>query len=180
MCLREGIFVMNADHRYLQEDQREYNVTRLRERHDEILRRILLGQENTKIAKELGITPQTVSNVRNSELARAKLTIMAQARDSDSVEVAKTIQEVAPKALKTLTTLIERTNSTLEEDKTAVPTVHATNVARDILDRAGHGAVNKSLSLTKELDDNDIEIMKKMAYKSGQVVDAEVVEEKSA
>ncbi len=77
------------------------------ESHHEIARRILLGQTNVDIAKDLGCTPQTVSNVRNSPVVKDKLAIMGAARDVGTIDLAREIADLAPLALQKVREALE-------------------------------------------------------------------------
>jgi hypothetical protein len=90
----------NIDHRRNPDGNQTYDVTRLWEHHGEICRLVAAGiTSNVRIAALLGCTPQTVSNVRNSALAQAKIAELVAARDQDSIDVAKRIAELAPLAV---------------------------------------------------------------------------------
>lgn len=163
-------------------ETREYEVVRLRERHEEICRLIAAGMENSDIARHLGVTPQNVSDVRNSKVAQEKIEIFRAARDADTVSVARTIQQVAPQALKILTETVRRTNERLMNDKNEMPNVKEINVAKDLLDRAGHNVVNKNINVNEDLDSMEkrIEAMKDRARRAANIVDASYSEVQNA
>lgn len=120
------------------EVRKTWQVSKVWELHDEIKRRILLGQKNTIIAETLGCTPQTVSNVRNSDVIQDQLAIMRGARDAYSVDIAREIQEFAPQALDLLRKVIKG------EGPGAAAAIHTrAKEANNWLDRAGHSAVRK-------------------------------------
>jgi len=80
--------------------KRPYNdVKNLWDLHYNILRLISLGFENKKIAEQLGITPYTVSMIKNSTLGRRHLMILRGARDAETIDLMKRIKEFAPKCL---------------------------------------------------------------------------------
>lgn len=161
---------------FLPHGKRAYEIKRLNERQKEVLRRILLGQKNVEIAEALNITPQNVSDIRNSELAKIELAALSSLRDGSTINVANAIREVAPAALNILTTTIERTNKMLAEDPTMMPTPHSTNIAQDLLDRAGHSAVKKSMVGLAELTRDEIEDLKERASQAKNVVKADYKE----
>lgn len=106
-------------------------LTEMWECHHEIARRLLLGQKATEIARDMNITPQTVSNVRNSPVVKDKLAIMRAARDAGSVELAKEIQDLAPIAL-------QRVREALEDGTVLGKEVSAVGIlkeANSLLDR---------------------------------------------
>jgi hypothetical protein len=90
----------NIDHRRNPDGNQTYDVTRLWESHGEVCRLIAAGvKSNIKIATLLGITPQTVSNIRNSPIAQAKIAELIAARDKDAMDVARRVAELAPLAV---------------------------------------------------------------------------------
>jgi DNA-directed RNA polymerase specialized sigma subunit len=169
------------DGRYLLENEKKvYEITQLRDRHKEIIRLILLGHENTEIASILNITPQTVSNVRNSQLAQVELMSLQEARDNNSIDIAKQIQEIAPAALEILHTMIDRTNRKLTTDPFAQPSNLEVTVAQDLLNRAGHGSINKNISINKSmpLTQEELALMRERAFAGftgKNVSDAEII-----
>lgn len=137
--------------------RRAYEISHMTDRHHEIARRLLLGQSNKEVAQAMGITPQMVSIVRNSGCVREKLTTMHGARDLDSVDLAKEIRELAPKALRVMEELLE-SHDTPKHVRLAA--------ARDMLDRAGFAPVKK-VDLNNQhivLSGEDIERMKQRAF----------------
>jgi len=96
---------------------------------------LLLGFGNNEIARELGVTPQNVSDIRNSPLAQDQLAVLKAARDSATVDVARALVADAPKSLSLLTDI--RDGKASDDIK-----LRAT-VAQDLLDRGGFGKVTK-------------------------------------
>lgn len=106
-------------------------ATNIWDRHHEIARRVLLGQANIDIAKDLGVTKEMVSMVRNSPVVKDKLACMQVARDAKAVDLAAEIADLAPVALQKL-------KEALEEGKVNGQQLNAAaivNVANSILDR---------------------------------------------
>lgn len=158
----------------LPSNHRNYQIQSLQEDHREILRRLTLGQSVKDIASSLQITPTKVTYVKNSHIGKRELSLIQGARNAEAIEVTKQIQELAPKALEILNDVmddVEGKNSPMLKVK----------VATDILDRAGHGAVKRKISLHKNLSEENINNIKQrakdMGEASGIVVDAEYVEE---
>ena len=103
-----------------------------------------------------------VSYTANSELMRRELELLRGARDSDVIDVAKQIKEMAPKALKVLENI-------LEDELAPAPTKLAT--AKDVLDRGGYGA-SKHISFTGAMGHftaQDIEEIKDRAKAQGLI-----------
>ena len=55
---------------------RKYQIQKLWDIHQEILRLLLLGHKPVEIAKTLGVTPTMVSYTANSELVKKRLEVM--------------------------------------------------------------------------------------------------------
>ncbi len=79
--------------------QNKYNIKQIWSIHREILRRHSVGQKPKQIAKDLGITTQTISNLVNSDLGSVALESLNQRSDEESRDVTKRIKELAPEAL---------------------------------------------------------------------------------
>ncbi len=88
-------------------ERKGWQVAKMWESHHEIARRLILGQSNEDIAKDLSCTAQTVSNVRNSPVVQEKLAIMRAARDAGTIELAKEIADLAPLALQRVKEALE-------------------------------------------------------------------------
>ena len=96
---------------------RKYQIKELWDRHHEINRRILLGQKNKEIAEDLNISEATVSYTKNSKLAQDELNVLKAARDASSVDVARQIKEIAPRALEVLEEVMEGDDSSYYVEK---------------------------------------------------------------
>ena len=94
---------MSGDKRFKKDrSQKKYQIQRLWDMHHEILRRLVIGQKPVDIAEELGITPQTVSNVRNSPIVQRQIKMLQSQRDADAVTIRDRIDFIAPKAVQLL------------------------------------------------------------------------------
>ena len=80
-------------------NRKTYDIKRLWERNQEIINLAVLGTSQQTIAETLGVCPATVSNTLNSTLGKLKLSSMRVARDEDTWDAAKKIQELAKKSL---------------------------------------------------------------------------------
>ena len=80
-------------------NKRKYQLSRIWERHQEILRLIVLGMSNKDIASQLKVTPTTVSYTRNSHLGQEIMGEMGDARDEEVKSIATRITDMLPKAL---------------------------------------------------------------------------------
>ena len=140
--------------------KRAYEITHLWDNTKEILRRLTLGQKGVDIAKDLGCTPATVSNARNSEVGRDYLRRLHEGAELDVIDVQGRIREIAPKALARLEELME--------SKADGPL--AAKISMDILDRAGLGAPTRVQSehLHGHFTLDELNEIKKRAAEAGR------------
>lgn len=147
-------------------DRRVFEVSEMSHLHHEITRRLLLGEKQKRIAEDLSCHPQTVSNVKNSQVVQDKLNIMKGARDANSVDISKEIQRIAPQALENLRNVIE-------DDTDEVPLHMKVKESNNLLDRAGYGAKQKSETrhLHAHLTSDDLTEIKQRARNAGALVE---------
>lgn len=152
-------------------DRRVFEVSEMSELHHEITRRLLMGQKSVEIAEQLGCHKQTVSNVKNSKVVQDKLAVMRGARDANSVDVAREIQEIAPKALENLRQIIE-------DETGEVPLHMKAKESNNLLDRAGYGAKqqNEHRHIHAHLDKQQIDEIKKRAAETGVLANQESID----
>lgn len=149
---------------------RKYQIQSLWDVHHEILRLAVLGWKHSDIAKELSITPATVSNCLNGELGRRQLELMRGARDAETIDLSIEIRKNAPVAYKVLMEYLENPDFDPRQRIT---------IAMDQLDRAGFAAPKvietrgAHLFLTKD----DILEIKQRARDNDMVIDVPVLEE---
>lgn len=62
---------------------RKYEIKKLKPSHIEILQRLVNGEKPKDIARDLGISTQTISNVRNSRVAIEMLEVMEAKMDNE-------------------------------------------------------------------------------------------------
>lgn len=136
-------------------------IAEMWEAHHEIARRILLGQKNVDIARDLGCTPATVSNVRNSPVVKDKLAIMSAVRDAGTIELAKEIQDLAPLALSRIREALEQGTVMGKELNSSAILKEANN----LLDRDQGKATQRidTRNLNATLTVEDIELLKEKA-----------------
>jgi len=158
-------------------DRKTFEVQQMWEVHHEIVRRLLLGQKGSHIARDLGVTPAMVSYVRNSSVVKEKLEIMKGARDADTLDLAKRIRENAPTALRLLEDVIEGEVDTPNGEKMEVPLGMRVKEAGTMLSRAGYGPITNLKGqiahghFTKEDLDDIKSRARKDGIKSGSVID---------
>jgi DNA-binding MarR family transcriptional regulator len=90
----------SVDHRRVDPEERTtYEAKRLWQLHHEIINLDVLGYKQVDIAKILNVTPQTVSNVLNSGLAKEKLVELRAARDGHVKARLEQIRVLTDKAM---------------------------------------------------------------------------------
>jgi len=148
--------------------RKKFNISYLWDQHHEILRRVAVGQRMADVARDLGISSQTVSNTVNSVLGRRKLAILRAEMDADTIDLRMRIKELASEAVETIAGI-------MRSEGTA-PAVRLRS-AVDILDREGttskkvEGHVRHDhLHLTGE----QISLIKQRAESSELVANGEV------
>ena len=67
--------------------QRKYQIQELWDSHREINRRLVSGQNQKDIARDMGITEAKVSYTKNSAVAQRDIGIMRGARDAISLDI---------------------------------------------------------------------------------------------
>lgn len=117
-------------------DRKTFEVQKMWNSHHEIVRLALLGLKQAEIARKLQISEAMVSYTLNSEVVKDKLAIMQGARDANTVDLARDILELAPKAIK----IYERL---LDEGVNGPPTALHKMTADRVLDISGYGPVKR-------------------------------------
>lgn len=154
-------------------NEENYSIQKMNARHREMVRRILLGQTNVQIANALDVTPQNVSNVKNSPIVKAKIEHMQNILDAETLDVSTRIQEMSKDAIEVYYELMHGAEK--EETRRMI--------AKDVLDKAGFKAADKHVHA--HLQGEQIDKMVERAKAEGSVVaepedniqDAEIVTE---
>jgi hypothetical protein len=138
-----------------------WQIAEMWDQHHEIARRLVLGQSNVEIAEALGVTRETVSNVKNSPVVQDKLALLRAARDCDSIDLGKEIAEMAPMALKRIREAIE-TGTVLGKEVYAASILKEAN---SLLDREMGMAIQRidSRNLNATIGPDDLEDIKRRA-----------------
>jgi len=146
--------------------RQKWEVKALQDKHHEVIRRLLIGQEVAGIAREMGMTTAAIQAIKSSPLIQQRLQVLQGARDLVAVDVSKRIKDLAPKAVDLLERIIEGT------EEGATVSLRA-KVAMDNLDRAGNPRQSyiKSENLHAFLSRDDIEEVKKRAEERRRLVD---------
>ncbi len=113
----------------------KYGVKYIRPYHRELARRIVLGSSEKELCNEFHIGAAALSMIVNTPLFQLELMRLEKMRDEGVADVTKTLHDLAPIALDTM----ERTMYQTQSEGLKV------KIAESFLDRAGHGAINKSV-----------------------------------
>lgn len=114
--------------------ERKYQVQRIQDNHQEMMRLMVLGWSNKDIAQHFGCSTALVCAVRNSEITRKRLNLMQAARTGAVLGATEKLKDAAPIAASILVDM-------MQEDE--VPKMLKKQIAFGILDRTGHGPTTK-------------------------------------
>jgi hypothetical protein len=112
-----------------------YGVKYIRPYHRELARRIVLGSSEKELCNEFHIGKVALSMIVNTPLFQLELMRLEKMRDEGVADVTKTLRDLSPLALD----VMERTMYQTKSEGLKV------KIAESFLDRAGHGAINKSV-----------------------------------
>jgi predicted transcriptional regulator len=148
----------------LPETHKPYQIEQMWDLHHEILRLSLMGNKQIDIANHLGVSPVMVSYTLRSPIAARQLECMHADRDKKAIKVAEEIQKLAPIAIQVMGELLD---NELPNIKMAA--------AKDILDRAGHAAVQRIKADVQHthFTSDEISEIKQRAKDIGLLMDAE-------
>jgi FixJ family two-component response regulator len=79
-----------------------YQIKHLNERHQEIARRIVLGEKPTDIAADLGVSRELVSVVKGSELGASYIGELEAERNAYTMGISVQLGELCPAAMQVL------------------------------------------------------------------------------
>jgi hypothetical protein len=137
-----------------------YQLKKMKSIHKRIAEQVAVGSNDKTIAESLGVTTQMVAYTRKSRIVQEYLGLLEEDIRDDAIDVAREIQELSPFAIRTIeTTMLDP----LTDRKLR------TELAKDILDRAGHSPVHRSEGIVAHMTRNDIEEIKQRARSSGVV-----------
>lgn len=159
----------NITDNQIEKDQQScYSVKALWSRHKKILRLLSTGQySRNEIAENIGVTPQTVSNIANSALGKETLEILTGASDAEAVDLMARFKALAPVALSIQQELLmeEGTPKRLKND-----------IANKILDRSGYQPVSRNINLNVDKNLNRAEI-KEIKRRAKEIKEASFVDD---
>jgi hypothetical protein len=82
--------------------RRAFNVSEMNDLHHQICRMLAFGMKNVQIAKELGITAQTVANVKNSPICKKQVSMLRGEQDKEAGNAVERIKKLADQAVTVL------------------------------------------------------------------------------
>lgn len=135
-------------------------LTFLWERHNEIARRLVAGERPKDICQAMTISSSRLSIIMASPAFQERLRQLSVRADDEAADIQGRISKLAIDGMTVLEEAIRGVNGRPVEGIS--PKVR-TDLARDVLDRAGYSAVQKSASVSATLTAEDIEVMKKRA-----------------
>ena len=93
---------------------KNYDILEVTDHQKEIVRRLAVGQDPETIARDLNLTMQTISNVRNHPIIVEMIAALHDSRNDSTKDITEQIAEVAPDCIKLLKQVVR--NETLGED----------------------------------------------------------------
>ena len=143
---------------------KRYEPKQLHARHLEILRMHHMGAKARHIARELGITPQSVLYTIKSQLGQDELMQMECGATTDAVDIAVTIKEAARNGAEFL---LKASRGEFEDMSLSL----RTKIAMDTLDREGHSKIQRVQSDVRHgyAGQVGIEIIKRNAASAGLI-----------
>jgi hypothetical protein len=115
----------------------------------------------TEIAETLGVSKQVINYTLNSPMGKSKLELLQIQRDLDATSMSSRIKQGADVSLNLLNRIVNG-----EEEGTSIAL--RSKVACTLLDRAGYGAITKSVNVAFDgkLTEQDIESLTNRALKN--------------
>lgn len=148
-----------------------YELKKLRSRHHQIIRLKASGKfKNKEIAEIVNVTPQTVSNTLNSELAQRKMAQLQDDIDDQFMDLMAELRKLAEVGVEEIRDAL--LNETVSKEERL-------DLAQDLLDRTGYGKTSNLNINKRQVTDKDIEEIreeaKKEAEESGKLEEANII-----
>ena len=143
-------------------------ITFLWERHKEIARRLVAGDRQCDIARDLGMTESRLSIIANSPEFKIQLDDLSAKADVEAADVAERLQRLSSQAVGVL-------EDVLAANKTPFNESLKVKVAESVLDRTGFGKESKisskSLSATVSLKASEVlgQVLERMRSTEPQI-----------
>lgn len=139
-------------------------LTYLWERHKEIMRRLVAGDRQVDIARDMSMTQSRMSIICNSPAFKTQLERLSVGADSNALNVQERVTALSSDAMSILEDVLQ------QGDADNIPKKLQVEVAKDIMDRAGYGATKKIATVSTTLDAGDLE---EMRARNAKVINAE-------
>lgn len=133
-------------------------LTHLWERHKEIMRRLVAGDRQVDIARDLQMTQSRMSIICNSPAFKTQLERLSLGADNNALDVQDRVTALSSDAMSVLEDVLQNGEN--------LPKKLQVDVAKDIMDRAGHGAVKKTATITATLGADDIAEMRERSERT--------------
>lgn len=165
--------IHSPDKRRSVNGNKNYALMELKNIHFEMARLLALGLKHVDVAKQLGVSPQTISNAANTPIMQRTIARLQIKRNQDVEEhnPTKRIDEMVGKAIDAMEDIL---------DGVADPKLANTQLstANSILDRSTKvGPVPRNVNIRKEAPASQyIEELRKMAIEQGIIEEAEIIE----
>lgn len=130
------------------------SVERLKTRHHEIARLMAAGLTDTEVAETMAVSMPHLNLLKRSPAFQQLLFTYMSIRDQSAIDMGVRIKQAASLSLEKLTEKLAET------DSTELPLDVLRRTTTDLLDRAGHSPVSKTLQLTGALSPQDIDDIK--------------------
>ena len=146
------------DKRFKEKRDGPPKVKQLWDRQNQILQLVSRGFSNVEIANAVGVTPQNVSDIKNSELGRSKLEILRALNGVDHASIQQRLNETTPFAIGLMEDIILGIG-----DGSGASLAMRAKYADKHLERVGLGAIKKQVTATGNLTRERIERIKERA-----------------
>lgn len=127
-----------------------YGLGYIRPRHNEIARRLVMGQKQRTISKDMGIDEGRLSIIVNSPLFKIVLARLSKLRDDSAVDIQEELKELAPIALEQ----VAKTMMNGASEKLRL------SASQDVLDRAGVIKKGQGLNVGIQVNVNPVDLNK--------------------
>jgi hypothetical protein len=127
-----------------------YGLGHIRPRHEEIARRLVMGQSQSDIARHLGINIGRLSIIVNSPLFKIVLARLSKLRDESVTDLQEELKELAPIAL----------NEVAKVAMTSTSERLRLSASESLLDRAGLIKKGQGINLGIKVDINPVDLDK--------------------
>lgn len=146
-----------------------YKIEKLWSKHQEVLRRLSLGQRNKDIAMDLNMNKNTVSQIKNSDLGQKFLRELNAGSNAKTKDVKERIREIAPEALNVLEGIVTGDPEALGGQSPSLKQRY--KASKDILEKAGHVAPSKvDKSVEHKLTGSDVDKIKRRSEEADVVI----------